>query len=192
MPVLDLVAEEVGASGRTLRRAATRGLIRAQRPSDRRFVVQAAELAYVRRQWPLLRSLLEALRKQPNTRLAVLFGSVARGDDRPDSDLDLLVRLRRDDSQTRAELVDVLEAASVRRIQLVSLAQAEEAPLLLADVLADGRVLVDRDGDWTRLERRRRWIARRARAEDERLSELAWAAPEALDEVRRGMTVGGR
>lgn len=152
----------------------------------------AAELAYVRRQWPLLSNLLEALRKQPNVRLAVLFGSAARGEERPESDLDLLVRLRRDDQETRAGIVDDLEAAGGRRVHLVSLAQAEEAPLLLADVLADGRVLVDRDGDWLRLEHRRPRIARRARAEDERLSELAWSAPEALEEVRRGMTVGAR
>jgi predicted nucleotidyltransferase len=192
MPVLDRLAEEVGASGRTLRRAATRGLIRAQRPSDRRFVMPAAELAYVRRRWPLLSNLLEALRKQPNVRLAVLFGSAARGEERPESDLDLLVRLRRDDPETRAGIVDDLEAAGGRRVHLVSLAQAEEAPLLLADVLADGRILVDRDGDWLRLERRRTRIARRARAEDERLSELAWSAPEALEDMRRGMTVGAR
>ncbi|MGH3030481.1 MAG: hypothetical protein ACRDNE_06890 [Gaiellaceae bacterium] len=87
--------------------------------------------------------------------------------------------------------MDALEAGSVRRIQLVSLAQAEEAPLLLADVLADGRVLVDRDGDWPRLERRRLWIARRARAEDERLSELAWAAPEALDNAYPDVRAAG-
>jgi hypothetical protein len=36
-------------------------------------------------------------------------------------------------------------------------------------VLADGRVLVDRDGDWPRLRRRERHIVSRARAEDERL-----------------------
>jgi predicted nucleotidyltransferase len=191
-PVLDLLAEELEISGRTLRRAASRGLIRAARSSERTFVVTASERAYLRSHWPLFRALLEALRKQPNVRLAVVFGSVARGQSRPESDLDLLVRLRRDDPQSRAELVDVLEAASGRQVQLVSSAQAEQTPLLLADVLADGRVLVDRDGDWPRLQRRRNQIARQAQAEDERLTDLAWTAPEALERVRSGMTVGSR
>jgi len=192
MTALDLLAEEVAVSGRTLRRAAARGLIRTARPSERRLVVPASELAYVRNYWPLLGAILEALRKQPSVRLAVLFGSVARGQARQSSDLDLLVRLRRDNPQARAELVDALGAASGRSVQLVSLTQAEEAPLLLGDVLADGRVLVDRDGDWPRLQRRRRQIARRALAEDERLSDLAWTAPAALEQVRRRMSVASR
>lgn len=191
-PVFDMLAEELEISGRTLRRAASRGLIRAARPSERTFLVTASERAYLRSHWRLFRALLEALRKQPNVRLAVVFGSVARGRSRPESDLDLLVRLHRDDPQSRAELVDVLEAASGRQVQLVSSAQAEQAPLLLADVLADGRVLVDRDGDWSRLQRRRNQISRQAQAEDERLNDLAWTAPEALERVRSGMTVGSR
>ena len=140
----------------------------------------------------MMSRLLEALRKHPNVRLAALFGSVARGSEQPDSDLDVLVRLRRDDHRARAELVDALQEASGRRVQLVSLEQAEEAPLLLADVLSDGRVLVDRDGDWPRLRRRERQIISRARAEDERLQRLAWDAPAALEQIARGMTVGSR
>jgi predicted nucleotidyltransferase len=135
---------------------------------------------------------LEALRKHPNVRLAVLFGSVARGSEQADSDLDVLVRLRRDDHRARADLVDALQEASGRRVQLVSLEQAEEAPLLLADVLSDGRVLVDRDGDWPRLRRRERQIVKRARAEDERLQRLAWEAPDALEQIARRITAGSR
>jgi predicted nucleotidyltransferase len=192
MTMLDLLGEEVAVSGRTLRRAAVRGLIRAARPSARRFAVSASEFAYVRNHWPLLGALLEALRKQPNVRLAVLFGSVARGQAHPDSDLDVLVRLRSDHPEARAEIVDALEAAGGRSVQLISLTQAEAAPLLLADVLADGRVLVDRDGDWPRLQRRRSSIARRALAEDQRLNDLAWDAPEALEQIRTRMRVGSR
>jgi predicted nucleotidyltransferase len=40
---------------------------------------------------------LQVLRTQPNVRLAVLFGSVSRGDERPDSDVDLLVQFGRDE-----------------------------------------------------------------------------------------------
>lgn len=192
MTALDLLAEDIGVSGRTLRRAAARGLIRAERPSERKLALAADEAVYIRRQWRLLGALLEELRKQPNVRLAVLFGSLARGGQGPDSDLDLLVRLRRDTAERRAELVDALEAAGGRRVQLVSLAQAEEAPLLLADVVREGRVLVDRDRDWPRLQRRRGKIVQAALAEEQRLDELAWTAPEALEQLLQGSTLGTR
>jgi predicted nucleotidyltransferase len=144
----------------------------------------------VRSHWPLVSRLLEALRKQPSVRLAVLFGSVARGSGRSDSDLDLLVRLRRDDYSVRTAVAEALQEASGRRVQLVSLSQAEEAPLLLADVLRDGRVLVDRDGDWPRLKRGERRIVSRARVEDERQQRLAWEAPKALEQIACGLTLG--
>lgn len=60
-------------------------------------------------------------------------------------------------------------------MQAVSLENARRAPLVLADALRDGRVLVDRDGEWekpsaARIQRE----ARQADAElDERLAELA-------------------
>lgn len=189
---LDALAQDVGVHGRTLRRAAERGLLRATRRGRREVVIPPSERSYVRANWSLVSRLLEALRKQPKVRLAVLFGSVARGSQRPHSDLDLLVRFRHDDHQARAELVDAVQEASGRRVQLVSVEQAEEAPLLLADVLSDGRVLVDRDRDWPRLKRRERQIISRARAEDERLQRLAWEAPGALERIARGMTVGSR
>ena len=48
--------------------------------------------------WSLLSALRRALRTEPNVRLAVVYGSFARGDDVSDSDLDLLVSLREDQS----------------------------------------------------------------------------------------------
>jgi predicted nucleotidyltransferase len=184
LTVLDLLAEEVNVSGRTLRRAASRGLIRAERTRQRELVLAPSEAAYVHRTWPLFSRLLEALRKQPNVRLAVLFGSVARGEETPESDLDLLVHLGGDGLRERAVIVDALHEASGQRVQLVSVDDAEQSPVFLADVLADGRVLVDRDGEWEGLCGRRRQIQRRAREEDRRLTELAWGAPEALARIR--------
>lgn len=192
MAMLHLLAGPVGASERTLRRAAARGLIRGARPSPRRLVLAAGEIAYLREHWPLLEQLVETLRKHPNVRLAVLYGSLARGDEQAESDLDLLVRLRRDDYRSRADLAGSLADATGRQVQIVSLAQAEEAPLLLADVLRDGRVLVDRELDWPRLRRREHRIVERARAEDERLGALAWAVPDTLEQVRRKMRGGTR
>ena len=180
MPDLDLLAEEVLVSGRTLRRAAGRGTIRCRRLGERRIRLSPSEYQYVRSHWPLCSSLLAALRTLPNVRLAVLYGSFARGEEHDSSDLDLLVRLRRDDFQARAEVRERLQAAADRRVQLVGLGEAEQSSPLLSDVLRDGRVLVDRDGDWQRLRRRERVIERRAREEDARLDEEAWSALESL------------
>ena len=115
-------------------------------------------------------------------RLAVVFGSVARGDENARSDLDLLVELRNDGSGARAELREQLEAAAGRRVQLVGLGEAEYSPLLLADVLSRrSRVLVDRDGGWRKLKRRASSIKRQAQEADRRLDEAAWEALEHLD-----------
>ena len=181
MTDLDQLAAEVGTSGRTLRRAAARGAIRCRRPSERRTVVSPREYDYVRRHWPLLDRLLAALRTQPNVRLAVLFGSVARGEEDAASDLDLLVEFRRDGVGARAEAREQIEAAAGPRVQLVGLAEAKASPLLLADILRDGRVLVDRDGEWPKLKRRERAIQQQARGADRLLDEEAWTALEHLD-----------
>ena len=177
MTELDELAAEVGASGRTLRRAAQRGTIRVERPTPRSVDVSAREHDYVRRHWSALRSALAVLRTRPNVRLAVLFGSLARGEADPASDADVIVTMVDAGWQRRVELASALETALGRRVQLVLL---DDAPkLLLGEVLRDGRVLVDRDGAWRRLRRRARDIARAARAEDERLEREAW---EAVDE----------
>src|SRR5215210_827437 len=137
MTELDRLADEIGISGRTLRRAAQRKTIRSQRRGHGA-VVSADEYEYVRRYWPLLERTLQVLRTRTDVRLAVLFGSLARGDARPDSDVDLLVRVR-GDWRDAAEAALALEAALHREVQFVGVEHAP--PLLLADVLRDGRVL---------------------------------------------------
>jgi predicted nucleotidyltransferase len=185
MGELDELAADVRASGRTLRRAAERGTLRARRLGARRVVVAASERRYVRSHWPLLATLIQTLRTQPNVRLAALFGSLARGEESAGSDLDIAVRFRRDDHQARADLAELLQRASGRSVQLLSLDQAEETPLLFADLLRDGRVLVDRDGEWRRLKRTEPTIVRRARERDAQLEAAAWEAPAALERIRR-------
>jgi predicted nucleotidyltransferase len=188
---LDSLAKEVGVHGRTLRRAAGRGLLKARRLGSRTIVLPASERIYVRAYWPLIAVLLEAIRKQPNIRLAVLFGSVARGEAGEDSDFDLLVDLGRDDYLAHADAAAALEDAAGRRVQMIALSEAERAPLLLADVLRDGRVLVDRDDRWPMLKRRERSILTTARRSDARRQRLAWEAPDALDEIGRRINVAG-
>lgn len=170
MTVLDELARQLGTSGRSLRRAAAKGAIRARQISERRTLVDPAEERYIRFHWYLLAAMVAALRTQTNVRLAVLFGSVARGNERNSSDLDVLVEFARPSIHARSLVVERLEQATGRSVQLVELREAEGTPLLLADVLRDGRVLVDRDGEWPRLKRRERTIEQRAAAADERLT----------------------
>ena len=151
----------------------------------RRIRLSPSERQFVPRHWPLPRRLTDLLRTEPNVRLAVLYGSLARGEECEESDLDLLVRLRDDGYVARAKLVDRFGAATGRRVQLVSVEQAEEAPLLLADALRDGRVLVDRDRAWPELKRREPEIVHEARTEDDRLEREAWAVLETLGDRRR-------
>jgi predicted nucleotidyltransferase/uncharacterized protein YutE (UPF0331/DUF86 family) len=169
MTHLDELAEQLGTSGRTLRRAAHAGTIRCAHRSPRRFEIDRGEREYVRRHWPLFAGMLQVLRTQPNVRLAVLFGSSSRGEERADSDVDLVVRFADPSVRGLSALTGRLEEETGRTVQVVDLESAEASPLLLAEVLRDGRVLVDRDGDWRRLEKRAREINAAAEAENERM-----------------------
>jgi predicted nucleotidyltransferase len=180
MTQLDEIAAQLQASGRTLRRAALRGTIHCVHTSPRRFDVEPHEREYVRRHWPLLGGALRVLRTQQNVRLAVLFGSVSRGDDRPDSDVDLVVQFAEPSVRALSLLTGRLEDALGRPVQVVELESAEDSPLLLADVLRDGRVLVDRDNAWRRLKRREPQVKAAAQAENERVGDELVAAFEEL------------
>lgn len=181
MADLDLLARDLGASGRTLRRAAGRGAIHIQRPSPNKAVVAVAERQYLHSHWSLLALLTQVLRTEKNVRLAVLYGSAARGDDRPGSDVDVLVDLADYDRRLPlARLALRLEEELCRPVQVVGLRDAELTPALLAEVLADGRVLVDRDACWHRLKARERRIVKAARAHEARAGDEAWIALEEL------------
>lgn len=143
---------------RTLRRAAAEGLVHGRRVSERRYETTLREETYLREHWPLLRTLRAALRTEPNVRLAVLFGSVATGRESAGSDLDLLVVLGDQTAGTVAALAQRLSDRAGREVQLVRLQEAERSPALMADALAQGRVLVDRDMSWPALKAaERRW-----------------------------------
>ena len=175
---LDLLAAELGADGRTLRRAAARGSIRLRRISPYKVEISAQERRYIRRNWPLVRALTAALRTERNVRLAVLFGSAARGEDRPGSDIDLIVALGDAGRLAFARLALRLEALLERPVQLVSLGEAESSPALLAEAVRDGRPIVDRDGIWDRVRRHDKRLVRRARAADAEVQAMARDALE--------------
>lgn len=173
MTELPLLAEQLGTTDRTLRRAVADGLIRAERPSPRTLRLTAGERAYLRRHWPLLARLRARLRTEPSVELAVLFGSFARGSELPDSDVDVLVSLRQDGAAAAARLARRLSEAIGREAQVTRLEQAVRSPLLLAEVTREGRVLVDRGDRWPELRRRAGTIERQAEAD--------------LDELRRAL-----
>jgi predicted nucleotidyltransferase len=146
------VAAELSIPERTLRRAASEGLLWGERVSPRRFHITLREEAYLRAHWALLRALRTALRTEPNVRLAVLFGSTATGDDDRRSDVDMLIASGDTGVTWLAELAGRLSQRLDRDVQLVRLSDAESSPALMVDVLEQGRVLVDRDDLWSGLQ----------------------------------------
>jgi predicted nucleotidyltransferase len=99
---------------------------------------------------------------------ALLFGSAARGEDTPDSDLDLLVELREPGLERAIDLSTRLEELLGRRVDVVLAEDAAENPALLAEAVAEGRVLVDREHRWPELSASRDALSRRSRRIDSR------------------------
>jgi predicted nucleotidyltransferase len=158
------LASELDADERTLRRAVADGTIRCERLSPRRRRVSEDERRYAVGHWPLLAKLRQALRTERNVRLAVVYGSVARGEDTPQSDLDVLVSFAEDRPDAAVKLAVRLEGALGRRVDVARLDRVQgTAPLLLLRAVDDGRVILDRDGQWVQLRERRGEIARCAR-----------------------------
>lgn len=151
MESLTRAATELSIPDRTLRRAASEGLVHGERVSPRRFRITFREEAYLRGHWELLRALRAALRTEPNVRLAVLFGSTATGSDDERSDVDVLVVLQDPGVGRLAELSERLSRRIGREMQLVRLSEAQTSPVLMVDVIDHGRVLVDRDDLWSSL-----------------------------------------
>jgi predicted nucleotidyltransferase len=165
MESLRSLALELEVPERTLRRAAGEGLVRGDRISPHKFRTSMRERDYLRRQWPMLSQLRALLRTEPNVSFAALYGSQATGTAGPDSDVDLVVALRTDDVGRLADLSGRLSRALSRDVQTVRLADVRRAPALFSDVLAHGRVLVDRDGIWAELGREAKRVEREAREE---------------------------
>lgn len=162
--MLPTLAEDLGADERTFRRAARRGAIRCRRPGPRQLELDPGELAYLRSHWPLLQRLTRMLRTERNVHLAVLYGSTARGDDRGDSDVDLLVAFRVRATGAATALARRIERTLERAVDVAEIAAIErDAPLLLLRALDEGRVLVDRLDTWPELVAGRGDVARASR-----------------------------
>jgi len=93
----------------------------------------------------LLRGALGAL---PEVRLAVLFGSRARGRAGRQSDVDLLVDLQPDTDATRRRVQSALGRAVRGELDLVHAADGK--PLLRFEIARDGVLILEREpGAWT-------------------------------------------
>jgi len=169
----------VACSERTLRRYINDGLLHGRELHRRRFELPEQEERYLLAHWPLLRSLRAALRTERDVRLAVLFGSTATGEDTERSDVDLLVSHRREGGQVLAALRRRLEDALGRRVHLVRLDDAQRSAALLADVLEEGRIIVDRDRCWPALVADRERVLAQAARQDAQALALAHAAVDA-------------
>ncbi len=181
--VLQELAADLDVQERTLRRAASQGTLRARRSGPRRLALASGEREYLRDHWPLLSGLRRALRTEHGVRLAVLYGSLARGDEDAGSDLDLLISFADDRPLAAAKLAVRLEHLSGRQVDIADLERVEtRAPLLLDRVLNEGRVLIDRDEQWHLLRERHSAIRVRARRDHRR--QMAGAA-RAIDELTR-------
>jgi predicted nucleotidyltransferase len=167
------LAQTVGTGERTLRRAIADGTICAVAVGSRRSTLTPEEAEYVRLHWRELGALRQLLRTEPNVALAVVFGSFARGEAHPESDVDVVVALRRDDPLGLERLRGRLQPHLRRPLQLVALSDVERSASMLHEVLRDGRVLVDRERRWAGMQARRAAIARAADAEGLRLADEA-------------------
>ena len=180
MTDLARLATEMGVNERTLRRAVNEGTLRAARPTPRALDLALSERQYVRRSWSLLSALRGALRTERNVRFALLFGSAAAGTATPMSDIDVLVDLRDASLDRLVDLSAKLTALLGRPVEVVRLQDAQAEPLFLADVLAEGRVLVDREQLWPRLRGREPGMRRLGRQDEGTRAEAALAGIDRL------------
>jgi uncharacterized protein len=137
--------------------------VHCRRPGLRQFELTADEQTYLRANWKTISTITEALRTERNVRLAVLFGSMARGQEREDSDVDVLVALAEERPMYLSHLAARLTRALERDVDVLSLTHVRtHDPALLSTIMRDGRPLVDRDGSWPKLIAKRRGIERAA------------------------------
>src|SRR6478672_11050256 len=129
---LPAIAQQIGADERTLRRAVSRGTIHGRRPGARQLDIAPSERRYLQTHWDLMGSLNRSLRTEPNVAVGALYGSMARGDERLDSDVDVLVQFRKERELRAMELAMRLEHTLGRHVDVTSLQRVREtAPLLV-------------------------------------------------------------
>lgn len=95
----------------------------------------------------------QTLDQHGGTRLAILFGSLAKGRATPESDLDLAVLMEAPlSAETRMALIGDLAQATGRPVDLIDLSTVGEA--VLGQILKHGIRLLGSDGDYAELIKR--------------------------------------
>ncbi len=95
-----------------------------------------------------LESLRERAASLPEVKLAVLFGSTARGQVRKGSDVDLGLLLDPDTRSVRLHVEAELARAARREVDVIYLTEAP--PLLRFEITRDGILILEREeGLWT-------------------------------------------
>ncbi len=144
-------------------------------------------------------TILQAVENIVGISVLVLFGSRARGDHRPDSDLDVAILPESQDPRMRRYLlcdvaVALADLAPDGRVDVVFLDQADD--VIRQRVMEHGRVLLNRDPEaWKELRVRtmreygdREWVRNLyIEAQKQRLlrGELGGGTPKALESLRR-------
>lgn len=97
--------------------------------------------------------LRDVLERHPHIRQALVFGSVASGRPRPDSDLDVAVEADHPlDARAKTNLIEALAAASGRPVDLIDLKTASGP--LLGQILKHGHRILGSESDHAELLRR--------------------------------------
>jgi predicted nucleotidyltransferase len=179
---LQELAESLGVDERTLRRAWALGTLRGTRRTPYRLELPLEERIYLHGHWEALSRLRGALRTEPNVSMAVVFGSVARGDDEADSDLDLLIALRDPGLRPRVALAERLRKRTGLTLEIVALEDVLRRPSLMVEILREGRVLVDREERWPELSAQSGRIRVQAKRDRKRLAKRSREATAAFVE----------
>ncbi len=97
-----------------------------------------------------IQSLTKILESHGAVQLAILFGSVPKGEAQYESDIDVAVRYRHSMStETRLQLIEELALLSGRPVDLVDLEIVGEP--LLGQILLHGQRLLGSDGEYGKL-----------------------------------------
>ena len=100
----------------------------------------------------VVNALRSALEPHENVRLAILFGSQARGRTRPDSDFDVLLRLEPEDRESSRAVDAAIIDAVGPNVHVVY--EDEAPPLLRLEIARHGVVLKEaEEGDWVGFKR---------------------------------------
>lgn len=163
--VTDRDREAAGAAGVEPARLAAwqrSGMVR----FDDRGRLTEAERRWLTGNGALIRDVDVLTRHNKAIDMVVLFGSRARGAQRPDSDVDLLVD---GDISGNARALAIMRGELLERlrrdVEICTLPEAYASPVVLLEATYDGRVLKDTAGRWKRTVEARPRVFRQAAAE---------------------------